>query len=187
MKYTLCFFISFLCVFPLFLNGQTHLKNQRFVELGYGTFDSFKTSNYALFASIGKYNKKINANSFEVIYAKKMAFLQNGNLAQYSNAVPVQHFIVSYKRDLNLLRNFNNTLNLGVFGKVNLGYESINKNSTYLNEFTLNNRSDYILGIGFGPELQLFGFSTGVVANLNLISKYQKFSALPFIKYRIHL
>ena len=186
MKNTFNFFFI-LGLFPLFLNGQTHLKNQRFVEVGYGTFDGFKPSNFSLFASIGKYNKKINANSFELIYAQKMAFLQNGNLAQYNTAVPVQHFIASYKRDLNLLRNFNNTLNLGAFAKVNLGYESINHNATYLNEFNLNNRSDYILGIGFGPELQISGFSLGAIANLNLISKYQKFTALPFIKYRIHL
>jgi Conjugative transposon protein TraO len=173
--------------FSLIVDGQTHLKNQRFIDLGIGSFDGIKASNFSLFASIGKYNKKINANSFEFMYAKKDSYLQNGSLAQYNISVPVEHFLFSYKRDLNLLRNFNNTLNISTFAKVNLGYESINRNQTYLNEFTINNSSDYILGIGFGPDIQFFGFSTGVTANLNFISKYQKFTAFPYLKYRIHL
>ena len=86
-----------------------------------------------------------------------------------------------------MIHNFNNTANISIVGKVNAGYECINGNSEYLNDFVLNNQSDYILGIGLGPEIQLFGLNLGVSTNLNFISKYQKFTTFPFIKYRIHL
>jgi Conjugative transposon protein TraO len=173
--------IAMICLFPLLGIAQTHLKNQQFIDIGFGTFDGLSPSNYAFNIGYGKYNKKLNANGFEIFYAKKEA---NLNIDQ---TVPVEHFILSYKRSLNLVHNFNNTISISIIGKANIGYELINKNNKYFQEFMLNNSSDYILGVGVGPEIQIHNLFLGVNTNLNFISKYQKFTFFPTIKYRIHL
>ena len=72
--------ILVVCLFPFFGNSQTHLKNQQFIDLGLSTFDNLKPSNYAFSLGFGKYNKKLNANGFEIIYAKKEANLQSANI-----------------------------------------------------------------------------------------------------------
>ena len=178
--------ILVVCLFPFFGISQTHLKNQQFIDIGLGTFDGLKPSNYAFGLSFGKYNKKLNANVFEITYAKKEAILQSAN-ENIGQKIPIEHFILSYKRGINLVHNFNNTASLSIFGKANVGYELINKNGKYFQEYLLNNTSDYILGIGIAPEIQIQNLFLGLNTNLNFISKYQKFTFFPSIKYRIHL
>jgi Conjugative transposon protein TraO len=178
--------ILVVCLFPFFGISQTHLKNQKFIDIGLGTFDGLKPSNYSFSLGFGKYNKKLNANGFEITYAKKEAILQNSNV-NIVQTVPIEHFILSYKRGLNLAHNFNNTASISIVGKANVGYELINKNNKYFQEYQLNNTSDYILGIGIGPEIQIQNLYLGLNTNLNFISKYQKFTFFPTIKYRIHL
>jgi Conjugative transposon protein TraO len=178
--------ILVVCLFPFFGISQTHLKNQQFIDIGLGTFDGLKPSNYAFGLSFGKYNKKLNENGFEITYAKKEAILQSANV-NIRQKIPIEHFIISYKRGLSLAHNFNNTSSISIVGKANIGYEFINKNSKYFQEYKLNNSSDYILGIVIGPEIQIHNLYLGFNTNLNFISKYQKFTFFPSIKYRIHI
>lgn len=178
--------ILVICLLPFFGISQTHLKNQQFIDIGMGTFDGQKLSNFAFSLGFGKYNKNLNANEFEITYAKRDANLQSANV-NIDKTIPVEHFILSYNRTLNLAHNFNNTASISIVAKVNLGYELINKNNKYFQEYKLINSSDYVLGIGIGPEIQIHNLFLGLNTNLNFISKYQKFSFFPTIRYRIHL
>jgi hypothetical protein len=175
-------FILALALFPALLVGQTHLKNQKFFDFSFGGYDGFSQKNYSLNIGLGKYNKKSNANSFEFSYARKLANTEN-NAIQIS----VEQIFVDYKRDFNLLKNYNNTFIFSLFAKANLGYEFINRNKNIASDYVLANKSDYLLGIDFGQNVEFNNFHLGVANNLNFISLYQKFSVFPYLKYRFHL
>jgi hypothetical protein len=131
---------------------------------------------------IGKYDKKLNANAFEFAYARKSA---NAEINTF--IIPVEQLFVSYKRDFNLLKNYNNTIIFSLFVKANLGYEFINRNKYIGQDYVLANKSDYLMGIGIGPNIEFNNIHLGVSGNLNFISQYQKLSTFPYIKYRFHL
>jgi Conjugative transposon protein TraO len=178
--------IMMISLFPCLGISQTHLKNQQFIDIGLGTFDSLKPSNYSFSLGFGKYNKKLNAKGFEITYAKKEAILFSTTI-NIDQSLPVEHIILSYKRGFILVHNVNNTASISIIGKATVGYELINKNNKYFQEYKLKSTSDYILGIGISPEIQIQNLFLNVNSNLNFISKYQKFTFFPTIKYRLNL
>jgi hypothetical protein len=174
--------IILLAILPSLVFSQTHLKNQQFIDFSICGYDGFPTKNYSLNIGIGKYDKKSNANCFEFSYARKLANTENNAIK-----IPVEQLFVSYKRDFNLLKNYNKTILFSIFAKANLGYEFINRNKNIASDYVLANKSDYLLGIGFGPNLEFNNFHLGLAININFISQYQKFSVFPYLEYRFHL
>ena len=178
MKWIL-FFMAF---WPSSIFSQTHLKNQQFIDFSIGGYDGFSSKNHSFNIGIGRYNKKLNVNSFEFSYAKKMASIENMPIQ-----IPVEQLFVSYKYDFNIFKNYNNTFIISLFTKANLGYEFINRNKYFSPDYVLANKSDYLLGVSIGPNLEFNNFQIGVTSNLNFISQYQKLSTFPYLKYRFHL
>jgi Conjugative transposon protein TraO len=174
--------IIILAILPNLIFAQTHLKNQKFIDFSLGGYDGFSTKNYSFHIGLGKYDKKDNVNCFEFSYARKLAYIENNDIQ-----IPVEQIFVAYKRDFNLLKNYNNTIIFSLFAKTNVGYEFINRNKNIGQDYVLANKSDYLMGIGFGPNLEFNNFHIGVANNINFISQYQKFSVFPYLKYRFHL
>jgi hypothetical protein len=174
--------IILLAVVPIMVFSQTHLKNQKFIDFSMGGYDGFSSKNYSLNIGIGKYDKKSNANCLEISFAKKFAKVENNAIQ-----IPIEHLFLGYKHDINLIKNYNYTCIFSLFAKANLGYEIINRNKNRVFDSVLTNKSDYLLGIGFGPNLELHNIHIGLTNNLNFISQYQKFSVFPYLKYRFHL
>jgi Conjugative transposon protein TraO len=175
-------FLTILTVLPTLLFSQTHLKNQKFIDFGLGGYDGFSSKNYSMSLGFSKYDKKSNGNGIEFSYAHKLANTENKTIQ-----VPVEQLFVSYKRDFNLLKNYNNTFVFSLSAKANLGYEFINRGKYIGSDYVLTNKSDYLLGIGFGLNVEFNYFHLGVTSNFNFISQYQKLSTFPYLKYRFHL
>ncbi len=57
--------ILLFAIIPWLSIGQTHLKNQKFIEFLLGGYDGFSTKNYALNLGLGKYNKKNNKSEID--------------------------------------------------------------------------------------------------------------------------
>ncbi|MES2797371.1 MAG: conjugal transfer protein TraO [Bacteroidota bacterium] len=180
-------FMIVLAVLPTFLFGQTHLKNQQFIDFSMGGYDGLSTNNYSFNLGLGKYNKKSNTSNFEITYAYKLSETTDIQNIASNFLIPVEQLFISYKRDLSIFRNYNSTFLISIFGKANLGYEAIDRNKNANQDYVLANKSDYLLGVGFGPNIEFQNLHFGVVNNLNFISNYQKFSVSPYLKYRFHL
>lgn len=174
--------ISTLALLPSLVFAQTHLKNQKFIDFSIGGYDGLSSKNYSVNFGIGKYDKKNNANCFELSFAKKLA-----NTEAKALQIPVEQIFIGYNRDFNFYKNYSNTFLISLFAKANLGYEIINRKANSLQQYTLANKSDYLLGIGFGPNIEFRNFHLGVANNINFISNYQKLSTFPYLKYRFHL
>jgi hypothetical protein len=170
--------------------GQTHIKNQRFVEVGLNGYDTSLPlpKGYGFSILTGKYNKGLNAHIFKASYNRKSADIQysNGTIPDFNTNI--KSIFVSYIFEKNLYRNFNNTFLINLPVGANLGYESINDNNRILKDkYTIATNSDYIIGPTAGIQCQYLNFSAGVITNLNLTSNYTKFSLFPTISYRYHL
>lgn len=174
--------IILLAIIPSMVFSQTHLKNQKLIDFSVSGYDGFSTKNYLIGLGLGRYDKKTNANAIEFSIARKMANNENKTIQ-----IPIEQLFLSYKRDFNLFKNYNNTFILSLFAKANFGYEFINRNKSIGSDYLLANKSDYLLGLGFGPNVEYNNFHLGVTNNFNLISQYQKLSTFPYLKYRIHL
>jgi hypothetical protein len=179
---TICF-LSFKCY------GQTHIKKQKFFEIQVGAYDNLypNKDNYSFAVKFGSYGKKLNANTFGIAYNRKNTFLFDDTTSStMSISIPIEQYVLSYKTDLRLYNNYVNTVFIrGVFGG-NLGYESINREKSVIQNYDLKYRSDYIFGVNLGIEAEFTPFVIGVTENINFVSKYQKLSAIPYIGLRLH-
>lgn len=174
-------FIILLTLMPGLVFCQSHLKNQKFLDIALGTYDGFSSKNYSIILALGKYDTKANANVLEFSLAQKMANTENSNLQ-----VPVAQVFANYRRDYTILKNYNKTFIVSLSAKANMGYEIINRGKNRYLAYTLDNKSDYLLGFGIGPNLEYNNVHLGVSSNVNFLSSYQKLSTFPFVKYRIH-
>lgn len=174
-----------------FANSQVHLKKQTFYELSAGGYDNsfLAKSNFSLQIGIGKYNRKGNAHVLGLNYNQKTASVfntQNNNTLPIQ--IPVQQFYFSYKTDFRIYSNAMNDFHLRGIGRVNFGYESLNHEKQSLeNLYQLNQKSDFLLGVGAGLEVEYSPFVAGVHQNINILSNYQKFSSITFLGFRFHI
>lgn len=173
------------CSFSLF--AQTHLKNQKFIELGLGGFDGLGKENHSLSFSIGQYKKQGQVNMLEFVYAHKKVSLVDAEGTQLEGQAPVALYLFNLKRLFPLWHNYNNTLIFSLGAAANVGFESINKNKKQWQGQELKAASDFILGLSICPAIEWNNWQLGLNMQGNLISRYQKLSTLPTLKYRFHL
>jgi hypothetical protein len=174
--------ILLLAIIPGMVFSQTHLRNQKFIDFSLGGYDGFSPKNYSLKLGTGQYDKKSSVNGIEFIIARKIAPTEKRFIQ-----VPVEQLFVSYKREYTLFKNYNKTFIFSLSTKANLGYEFINRNKNNGQNYVLASNSDYLLGLGFGPNVEIYNLHLGVIGNFNFISQYQKLSTFPYLKYRFHL
>jgi Conjugative transposon protein TraO len=163
------------------------MKNQQFIDISFGGFDGFSAKDYSIKLGVGKYNQKAKAQGFEFTYAHKCVETMDLQNNPSPFQIPIEQLILCYKRDFSMYKNYNNTLIFSFFAAANGGYESINHNKAFVQDYILVPKSDYLLGIGFGPNLEFNNIHIGLTNNLNFISQYQRFSVFPYLKYRFHL
>lgn len=170
--------------------GQSHIKKQKFIEFGTGSYDKIYpnfSDNQAFYVKFGAYKKSLNSHSILLQYARKQPVIFDET--SKNNAivkVPVEQFIIGYRMDFKILHNYVNTCFLrGVWG-ANVGYESISRENEYVEDYKLSKKSDVIVGINLGIEAEFTPFIIGVAENINFVSNYQKFSTIPYIGFRFH-
>lgn len=186
---------NILCLFCFSLSiiatqAQVHLKKQSFIEFGVGGYDKVYPNihHISTFIAVGKYDKKINAHTGGVGFQQKEAALfDSKNVVKLSNTVPVKQLFLYYKTDFKLYSNVMNNFIIKGTGRVNFGYEFLNNQSDYSAEYQLKSKSDFLLGLGAGLEVEYSPIIIGVQQNINILSDYQKFSTVPYLGFRFHL
>lgn len=189
MKKTLRYLFLFLVV-SLTTQAQVHLIKQSFIEFGVGGYDKVypNSRNFSTFIAVGKYDKKINAHTVGVGFQQKdVGLFDTQNKAKINAFVPVKQIFLYYKTDLKLYSNVMNTFIVKGIGRVNVGYESLNNQTEYSTDYQLKFKSDFLLGVGAGLEIEYCPFIIGVQQHINLLSDYQKFSTIPYFGLRFHL
>ena len=188
MKKTVwCLFL--ILVVSLTTQAQVHLRKQSFIEFGVGGYDKIYPSshNFSTFIAVGKYDKKINAHTVGVGFQQKdIGLFDTQNVVKLGYTVPVKQIFFYYKTDLKLYSNVMNTFIVKGIGRVNIGYESLNNQTEYSTEYQLKSKSDFLLGVGAGLEIEYCPFIIGVQQHINLLSEYQKFSTIPYFGLRFH-
>ncbi|WP_028523239.1 conjugal transfer protein TraO [Runella limosa] len=171
-------------------NAQTHLRNQQFVDVQLGAYDHVfpGITHFAVRAGIGKYTKKVIGNQFFVGYShKETPLTDNTSTLTSAFSIPVDHYFVGAQSEVPLFYNAHRTVFFKLPFSVIVGYESINKNTISFGQYSLQSRSDILLGGCLGAEIELYNFTVGVRQQINLTSKYQKFSTFPYLGYKLHL
>lgn len=178
-------------LFGITANAQVHLKRQKFYEISAGGFDAVlpSKSNVSFQCSIGQYNRKVNGNAFGFTYNQKRTAIFD---AQTNNMlvtqIPIQQFYIFYKTDIGIYANAMNNFHIKGIGRINVGYESLNKElATVENIYQLSAKSGFLLGIGAGLEIEYSPIVLGVHQNINVLSNYQKFSSITFLGFRFHI
>jgi hypothetical protein len=171
-------------------HAQVHLKKQTFIEFGGGGFDSFipNQNHFSSNLSIGKYNAKGNGNSIGFGYNQKLVSvfdIQNSNYLNQKSAVQQYQFF--YKTDWNLYRNAMNDFHIRAVGRVNVGFEALNRGNAQIGDYQLNKKSAFLLGIGVGLEVEYSPLVVGFQQQINVLSDYQKFSSVPYLGLRFHI
>ncbi|MFY7908693.1 MAG: conjugal transfer protein TraO, partial [Emticicia sp.] len=171
-----------------FSNAQVHLKKQLFYELALGSYDNYlpSRSNVSLLVSFGRYNRKGNAHAIGFNFNRKQTTVFDTQTNKtLSVQVPVQQLYLSYKTDFSFYSNAMNNFHVKGIGRVNVGYESLNQDRTTLeNTYQLSQKSDFLLGVGAGLEVEYSPVVLGVHQNINVLSSYQKFSSITFLGFR---
>jgi hypothetical protein len=186
------FFISTIFIlFGITANSQVHLKRQKFYEISVGGFDAIlpSKSNISFQCSVGQYNRKVNGNAFGFAYNQKRTTIFD---AQTNNMlvtqIPIQQLYVLYKTDVGIYDNEMNNFHIKVIGRVNIGYESLNKEqATVENIYQFSAKSGFLFGVGAGLEIEYIPIVLGVHQNINVLSNYQKFSSITFLGFRFHI
>ncbi len=186
MKYLLSLFTCLTCA--VVTTAQVHLKNQRFVQVQIGAFDTVLPDKDNLSATVllGQYNKRVNGNVFGFTYNSKTVRGVVNDL-QTGFTVPVRQYYGFFRTDWPLYYNANRTFFVKATGQANLGYESINNEKKFIAErFEVRSPSGFLAGIGVGAEVEFSPVIIGVGSTLNFLSNYQKVNTLPFVAIRYH-
>jgi hypothetical protein len=166
--------------------AQVHIKNQQFLQLNLGGFDSYTPLSGSYSSSIewGKYNKKLNSKiiGFAINHKKASAFSEG--IVNFK--IPITQYFGFFKSDVTFFRNANKVFHIKGTGQFNLGYESINRESTRYEDYTLTQKSDYLLGIGVGLQMEYCPVVLGITESINFLSNYQKLNTLPYLGFRYH-
>jgi hypothetical protein len=182
--------ILILCLFPVTLMAQVHIKNQRFLQLNVGSYDNFLPNTTTFSGSLewGKYSKKLNGSVIGIsLNHKKAVGISELDRSNLNFLIPINQYFAYYKTDITLFRDASKVFHIKSTGQVNVGYESINKENRYLNGHLLSNNSEYLLGVGVGLQLEYSPLLIGVTENINFLSKYQKLGTVPYLGLRVHL
>ena len=178
--------ISALLLLSNVLNAQVHIKNQQFLQFNLGGYDSFVPLSTSFSSGIewGKYTKKLNSKivGFAINHKKANGFSDE----MLDLKIPVTQYFAYIKSDISFYHNANNIFHIKGIGQLNLGYESINNESKYVNSYTVSKSSDYLLGVGAGLQIEYCPIVIGVTESINFLSKYQKLSTVPYIGFRYH-
>lgn len=171
-------------------HAQVHLKKQTFIEFGAGGFDAIipNQNHFSSYLSIGKYNAKGNSNSIGIGYNQKFVSVfdtQNSNNLNKKTAV--QHYQLFYKTDWSLYRNAMNNFHIRAVGRLNVGYEALNRGNVQISDYQLNQKSAFLLGVGVGLEMEYSPLVVGFQQQINVLSNYQKFSSVPYLGLIFHL
>jgi hypothetical protein len=171
-------------------HAQVHLKKQTFFEFGVGGFDALipNQNHFSSYVLIGKYNAKGNGNSIGFGYNQKLVSvfdIQNSNYLNQKSAVQQYQFF--YKTDWNLYRNAMNDFHIRAVGRVNVGFEALNRGNAQIGDYQLNKKSAFLLGIGVGLEVEYSPLVVGFQQQINVLSDYQKFSSVPYLGLRFHI
>lgn len=161
------------------LQAQTHIKNQVYLQLNVGAYDGLYPwrDTHFLQLEYAKYNRKLNARGFGLMYAKKRS----------GNQIPVEKYQLSFKQELNVLANASLTSTFKVLGTVNFGYESINKDKPMHDNALISTPSAFLLGLGVGAEYEFTPVVLGVRTTYNFLSQYQRFSTYPYLGIKLHI
>lgn len=184
---------KYIILFLLFFyetTAQVHIKKQQFVQFNIGAFDKVLPSlnNQSVSVEFGKYNKKINGSVLGFTYSHKANLLfDTQNQSELSLSIPVDQYIGFYRTDIKLYQNTNSTFFIKALGRINFGYESLNKDKTKIANFLLSKNSSFLLGAGTGLEIESTPIVLGIITNFNFLSTVQKFNTYPYIGFRIHL
>lgn len=171
---------------PQVLMAQVHIKNQQFLQLNFGGYDSYFPANGSFSSSIewGKYNKKLNSKIVGFGINHKMATTFDNEILGFK--IPVTQYYGILKSDLSIYHNANKMFHIKGTGQINLGYESINNESKYFDNYILSKNSEYLLGIGVGLQIEYCPIIFGVTESINFLSKYQHLNTVPYLGFRYH-
>lgn len=171
-------------------SAQTHLRGQPYVQLEAGSYDTALPSlnNFAIKAGVGKYTRRLWGSMFFVSVAHKQTWLvSEGSRVLIDTPVPVDQYMAGYQLTPNLYRSAMRTFLIKLSLSLQAGYESINRNRDFAGSYLLSPPSRLLLGGGLGLEVEYRSVLLGFRQNVNLLSKYQKFTAMPYVGYKIHL
>lgn len=169
--------------------AQTHLRGQPFVQIEAGAYDAALPSfnSFAVKAGTGKYNRRLWGSMFFVSVAHKETWLiSEGSRVLIEKPIPVDQYMAGYQLTPNLYRSAMRTFLVKLPLSVQAGYESINRNRDFAGSYLLSPPSRPLLGVGAALEIEYLGLLLGYRQNVNLLSKYQKLTALPYVGYKIH-
>ncbi|MDF7821868.1 conjugal transfer protein TraO [Runella sp. MFBS21] len=173
-------------------HGQTHLRGQRYIQLEAGAYDEVLPSlqkgemNYQFRVGLGSYSKQLRGGMFFVGYATKSTPLVDDEGNQIGVLIPVNQYTVGYQHELNLIENATKTFLVKLPFSGFLGYESLNNNKLKYGSYTLQKRSDILLGLAAGLEVEIHSFFIGYRQAYHLTSNYQKFGSYPYVGLKIH-
>lgn len=170
-------------------SAQTHLRGQPYVQLEAGSYDTALPSlnNFALKAGVGKYTRRLWGSMFFVSVAHKQTWLvSEGSRVLIDTPVPVDQYMAGYQLTPNLYRSAMRTFLIKLPLSLQAGYESINRTRDFAGPYLLSPPSRLLLGGGLGLEVEYRSVLLGYRQNVNLLSKYQKFTAMPYVGYKIH-
>jgi hypothetical protein len=171
-------------------HAQVHLKKQTFIEFGAGGFDAIipNQNHFSSYLSIGKYNAKGNGNSIGFGYNQKFTSVFDTQNSSYLNQKSaVQHYQFFYKTDWSLYSNAMNDFHIRAVGRLNIGYEALNRGNAQIGDYQLTQKSAFLLGVGVGIEMEYSPLVVGFQQQINVLSDYQKFSSVPYLGLRFHL
>lgn len=169
--------------------AQTHLRGQRFLQIEVGAYDQLLPGldNFAIKAGLGKYTRRLWGSMLFVSMAQKQTWLIfEGSRVMLETYVPVNQYMAGYQLSPNLYQSAMRTFLVKIPLSLHVGYESINCGEGFGGSYQMIPSSQVLLGAGAALEFEFWGVQVGYRQNVNLLSRYQKFSSIPYVGYTIH-
>lgn len=169
--------------------AQTHLRGQSYVQIEAGAYDKALPwqNNFAVKAGLGKYTRRLWGSMFFVSVAHKETWLvSEGSRVLIDTPVPVDQYMAGYQLTPNLYQSAMRTFLIKMPLSLHAGYESINRNRDFVGPYLLTPPSRILLGAGVGLEVEYRSVLLGYRQSVNLLSKYQKLTAMPYVGYKFH-
>lgn len=182
--------IALLCALPWTGQAQTHLAGQRWVQLEAGSYDRVLPGldSFNARVGLGRYYKRRQTESllFLAVSHKQTRLVESGSGLTLNQRVPVEQIFVGYQFAPSLYWSAMRTLHVKVPLVAQFGYERIDRGRDTGPE-AVGGQSRLLLGVGSGLEIEYRGLLLGVRENFNFLSRYEKFSTMPYVGYKIHL
>ncbi|GHB87434.1 conjugal transfer protein TraO [Persicitalea jodogahamensis] len=169
--------------------AQTHLRGQPFLQIDAGSYDAVLPGlgNFAFKAGLGKYTRRLWGSMFFVSVAhKQTSLVSEGSRVMIETDVPVDQYMAGYQLTPNLYQSAMRTFLVKLPLSLQAGYECLNRGEDFIGPYLLAPSSRVLLGAGAALEFEYRGVLVGYRQNVNLLSRYQKFSSLPYVGYKIH-